>query len=40
MDSSFYVVPESEAGRVVQRPPEAPMGSPESPLMQGFGSRQ
>jgi len=40
MDDSYYVLPESEAERVVQRPPEAPLGSPESPFMQGMGSRQ
>jgi len=40
MDDSYYVVPESESARVVQRPPEAPMGAPQSPFMQGFGSRQ
>jgi CubicO group peptidase (beta-lactamase class C family) len=40
MDDSYHVVPESESHRVVQRPPEAPMGSPQSPFMQGFGSRQ
>jgi CubicO group peptidase (beta-lactamase class C family) len=40
MDDSYYVVPESEAERVVQRPPDAPLGSPEGPFMQGLGSRQ
>jgi CubicO group peptidase (beta-lactamase class C family) len=40
MDDSYYVVPESEVHRVVQRPPEAPLGGEESPVMQGLGSRQ
>jgi CubicO group peptidase (beta-lactamase class C family) len=40
MDDSWYTVPESESGRVVQRPPEYPFGSPMSRHMQGLGSRQ
>jgi CubicO group peptidase (beta-lactamase class C family) len=40
MENSYYVVPESEAGRVVQRPLAAPMAAPQSPLNQGIGSRQ
>jgi len=40
MEDSSFVVPERDAGRVVQRPAEAPLGGFESPLMQGLGSRQ
>jgi CubicO group peptidase (beta-lactamase class C family) len=40
MHDSFWIVPESEAARVVQRPLDAHGGAPESPLMQGLSSRQ
>lgn len=40
LDDSWYVLPESESARVVQRPPDAPLGGDEGPLMRGLGSRQ
>ncbi len=40
MADSFWIVPESEVDRVVQRPLEAVGGAPESPLNQGISSRQ
>jgi CubicO group peptidase (beta-lactamase class C family) len=40
MHDSFYIVPDCEAGRVVQRPLDAVGGAPENPLNQGLSSRQ
>jgi CubicO group peptidase (beta-lactamase class C family) len=40
MGDSYFVVPESESQRVVQRAPGLPFADPESPFMEGFGSRQ
>jgi serine-type D-Ala-D-Ala carboxypeptidase len=40
MNDCFYIVPESEAGRVVGRPLDSAGGAPESPLNQGLASRQ
>lgn len=40
MKDCFYIVPESEAGRVVGRPLDSVGGAPESPLNQGIASRQ
>jgi CubicO group peptidase (beta-lactamase class C family) len=40
MQDTFWIVPESEAGRVVQRPLESVGGAPENPFNQGFASRQ
>lgn len=40
MSDSYYVVPEGEAERVVQRPADAPAAAAASPFMQGIGSRQ
>jgi CubicO group peptidase (beta-lactamase class C family) len=40
MRNSYYVVPESESPRVVQRAPGLPMADPDSPFFQGLGSRQ
>ena len=40
MNDCFYIVPESEAGRVVGRPLDSVGGAPVSPLNQGIASRQ
>jgi CubicO group peptidase (beta-lactamase class C family) len=40
MQDSYYVVPESESHRVVQRAPGLPLADPESDFMPGIGSRQ
>jgi CubicO group peptidase (beta-lactamase class C family) len=40
MKDSYYEVPESESHRVVQRAPGLPMADPDSPFMEGLGSRQ
>ena len=40
MRDCFYIVPESEAGRVVGRPLDAVGGAPQGPLNQGIASRQ
>jgi CubicO group peptidase (beta-lactamase class C family) len=40
MNDCFYIVPESETGRVVGRPLDSVGGAPESPLNQGIASRQ
>jgi CubicO group peptidase (beta-lactamase class C family) len=40
MNDSYYVVPESESPRVVQRTPGLPLADPESPFFEGLGSRQ
>ena len=40
MDDTYYVVPECESHRVVQRASGLPFADPESFFMEGFGSRQ
>jgi CubicO group peptidase (beta-lactamase class C family) len=40
MQDSFYIVPEAEAGRVVQRPLDSVGGAAESPFNQGLASQQ
>ena len=40
MDDSYYVVPESESARVVQRAADVPFGDPDHPLMPCIGARQ
>jgi CubicO group peptidase (beta-lactamase class C family) len=40
MDDSYYVVPESESHRVVQRAPDVPFGDPDNQMMWCLGSRQ
>jgi CubicO group peptidase (beta-lactamase class C family) len=40
MEDTFYVVPESEAPRVVQRPEHFPMAAGQPPWFPGIGSRE
>jgi serine-type D-Ala-D-Ala carboxypeptidase len=40
MHDSYYVVPESESHRVVQRTREIPFGDPDNPFMPCIGSRE
>ncbi|MBI4518714.1 MAG: beta-lactamase family protein [Deltaproteobacteria bacterium] len=40
MHDTYYVVPESESHRVVQRAPDIPFGNPEEPVLPCIGSRQ
>jgi CubicO group peptidase (beta-lactamase class C family) len=40
MHDTYYVVPESESHRVVQRTPEVPFGDPDGELLPCIGSRQ
>lgn len=40
MKDTYYVVPESESHRVVQRAAGLPLADPESPFLEGLGSRQ
>src|SRR5262249_28804810 len=40
MHDSYYVVPESESPRVVQRARDLPFGDPDHPVLRCIGSRQ
>ena len=40
MHDTYYVVPERESGRVVQRARDVPFGDPDNPILQCIGSRQ